>query len=174
MKRLISIIFLCLLIMKTVGYFAYLKVQQYILKEEAKEKIIQSLPAEKLVELHFSKTDFKIIKWEEAGKEFVFEGKMYDLVRIQFDGRNYTLFCFSDEEESTIYQEIISFTQNDDLPLKKSLASCFHLLLLKFIAPEILYFKKLSYNNQSHNCFNRLTQLYSSIPKVLFIPPPEL
>jgi hypothetical protein len=169
MKRIIYITFLFLLFLKTGGYYAFLKIQQYIVSEEVKEKIIKSLPAEKLVKLSFSRTDYATIDWEEEGKELIYEGKMYDLVRTVYDGKNYVLFCFSDKEESTIYQKILSFskTQNDDFPVKKSLTACLQLLL-------IYHFEKPLFIKKTEQRFLCLHILYASIPKGLFIPPPEV
>ncbi|MDZ7897516.1 MAG: hypothetical protein U5N85_05755 [Arcicella sp.] len=176
MKRLISIIFLSLIVMKIGGYFSFLKVQQLIFKEEAKEKIICHLPKEKLVKFSFSKQEFVNLDWEEDGREFYFNHNLYDIVRSEFDGKIHTLYCFSDHKETAVYDKIVELSDahNDELPQKNNMASFLNLLLLKYTIPPIFYLdNKATFVCISPIKYANLKLSYSSIPTSLFIPPPN-
>jgi hypothetical protein len=175
MKRLISIIFLSLLVMKIGGYFAFLSVQQIILKEEIKEKIYKILPNENLIKLSFSSEDFAKIDWQEQDKEFYFNHKLYDIVRSEFNGKNHVLYCLSDEKETIVYDKIlqISQVQNDELPVKNTMASFLNLLLLKYTIPQILHFEGKTFVITQIKRFSNLLICYNSVPISLSNPPPE-
>lgn len=176
MKRAIPIIFLSLLVMKIGGYFAFLSVQQIILKEEAKERIIQLLPKESLVKLSFSNEDFAKIDWQEQDKEFYFNHKLYDIVRSEFDGKSHILYCLSDEKETAIYDKIlqISKVQNDELPVKNTMASLLNLLSLKYTVPEIFHFERKTFLIPQIEHFSNLSICYRSITLSFHNPPPEV
>jgi hypothetical protein len=176
MKKLISIIFLSLLVMKIGGYFAFLSVQQILFKEEAKEKIIRLLPKEQLVKLSFSKEEFINLDWEEEGREMYFNHQLYDIVCSEFDGQTHTLYCFADEKETAIYDKIIelSETHRDELPQKNNLASFLNLLLVKYTIPQIFHFEnKAPFIRIFQTKYPDLTLLYASILVSLSTPPPN-
>jgi hypothetical protein len=176
MKRLISIIFLSLLVMKIGGYFAFLSVQQIILKEEIEERIIKNLPNENLAKLSFSSDEFTKIDWQEQDKEFYYKHKLYDIVRSEFNGENHVFYCLSDEKETVIYDKIlqISQVQNDELPVKNTMASFLNLLLLKYTIPQILHFEGKTFIIVQIKRFSNLLNCYISIPISLSNPPPEV
>jgi hypothetical protein len=176
MKRLISIIFLSLLVMKIGGYFAFLSVQQIILKEEIEERIIKNLPKENLAKLSFSSDEFTKIDWQEQDKEFYYKHKLYDIVRSEFNGENHVFYCLSDEKETVIYDKIlqISQVQNDELPVKNTMASFLNLLLLKYTIPQILHFEGKTFIIVQIKRFSNLLNCYISIPISLSNPPPEV
>jgi hypothetical protein len=176
MKKFISIIFLSILVLKTEGYFAFLTIQQIIFKEEAKEKIIGLLPKDKLVKLSFLKIDINNLEWEEEGKEFYFEGKLYDVVSTETDEVTYTFYCFPDEKETVVYDEILKLSKShqDELPQKNSMASFLNLLLLKYTLPQIFQFEHKSIVEKSLFIkYFHLPIIYSSILTSPFIPPPN-
>lgn len=175
MKRIISIIFLCLLVMKIGGYFAFLTVQQLIFREEAKEKILQHLPTNKLTKLSFSDQEFNAIDWEEVNKEFYYEGSLYDVVKIGFERKNHVIFCLADENETEIYSALqqMSKAQNDEIPVKNTMVSFLNLLNLKYTIPSILSFKSNLIIKNKKLLNENLVLHYLSIPLFLFLPPPE-
>ncbi len=176
MKRLISIIFLSLLVMKIGGYFALVSVQQIIAREEAKEKIIKLLPNEKLVKLSFTRDDFAKIDWQEQDKEFYYNEKLYDIVRSEFNGKNHILYCLSDEKETIIYAKIlqISKAQSDELPIKNTMASFLSLLILKYTLPQVYHFIGKVFILSKNKHFSFFLIHYSSITGLSFSPPPEV
>ena len=175
MKRIISIIFLFLLVMKIGGYFAFLTIQQIIFREEAKEKILHHLPANKLTKLSFSDQEIQAIDWEETNKEFYYEGNLYDVVKIEFEQKNCIIFCLADENETEIYSELqqMSKAQNDEIPVKNTMISFLNLLNLKYTIPSILSFKSNAIIKNKELFIENLVSNHLSIPIFLFFPPPE-
>ncbi len=56
---------------------------------------------------------FETLYWEEEGKEFVFEGKRYDVFSIQKEKNSYKIACFHDKKEEKIIKNITSqFSDN--------------------------------------------------------------
>ena len=176
MKKIISIIFLSLLVMKIGGYFAFLTIQQNIFREEAKERILHLLPTSKLTVLSFSDKQFNEIDWKEIDKEFYLNGTLYDVVKTKIDGTNQVIYCISDEKETEIYSEILqmSKTQKDELPIKNNMISLLNLLTLKYTIPQIFHFKSTSIREVQKPTFAQLSSHYLSIPIPLFFPPPEV
>ena len=175
MKRIISFIFLCLLVMKIGGYFAFLTIQQLIFREESREKILQHLPTNKLTKLSFSDQEFQEIDWEDVDKEFYYEGSLYDVVEIGFEQKNHIIYCIADENETEIYSELqqMSKAQNDEIPIKNTMISFLNLLNLKYTIPSILSFKSNVVIHNKKLFIGNLASNYLSIPISLFFPPPE-
>lgn len=176
MKRLISIIFLSLLIMKIGGYFAFLTFQQNNFREEAKERILHLLPTNKQTKLIFSTKQFNEIDWAESNKEFYFQERLYDVVNIKVEGNNHIIYCIADENETEVYAQILQMSkvQNDELPVKNNMISFLNLLTLKYTLPQILYFEYIINFEVKKSVFATLVAPYFSVIISIFIPPPEL
>lgn len=175
MKKMVSIIFLSLLIMKIGGYFAFLLIQQDIFKEEAKERIIHLLPNTNLTKLSFSRYQFDKIDWQEIDKEFYFNGKLYDVVRSEIKNSNHILHCLTDDAETEIYSEIlqISKAHSDELPVKNTLISFLNLLNLKYTIPQIFRFESQVISRFEKPMFTNFKIIFSSIKLPFVSPPPE-
>jgi hypothetical protein len=140
-----------------------------------KERIIQQLTNENLVKLSFSSDDFAKIDWQEQNKEFYFNDKLYDIVRSEYNGKCHILYCLSDEKETIIYAKIlqISQVQNDELPIKSTMASFLNLLMLKYTVPQIYHFDVKPFIITQFKYFLNFSIRYNSISLSLFSPPPE-
>lgn len=176
MKKIVSIIFLSLLVMKTGGYFAFLTIQQNIFREEAKEKILQILPNNKQTKLSFSAAQFNAIDWKETDKEFYFKGVLYDVVKTKIEGDNHVIYCVSDEKETEIYDKILQMSkvQKDEVPFKNNFISFLNLLTLKYTIPTILHFTCIAIMDEQKSILVQLTTFYLSIFIPSFFPPPEI
>lgn len=60
---------------------------------------VASSPLEDLKTLTLSKSEFEKIIWIEEGKEFEYQGKMYDVATFEERGNNYVISCESDSLE---------------------------------------------------------------------------
>lgn len=175
MKKVVSIIFLSLLVMKIGGYFTFLTIQQNILREEAKERILHLLPNDKQIKLCFSVGQFNKIDWKETEKEFYYKGFLYDVINTKIVGDIHVIYCISDEKETEIYAKILQMSkvQRDELPRKNNLVSFLNLLTLKYTIPPTLQLKSLAIMDEQMPMLAWLSFLYSSIPIALLFPPPE-
>ena len=176
MKKIISIIFLSLLILKIGGYFAFLIIQQNIFREEAKERIIHLLPTNKQTVISFSEKQYHEIEWRETDEEFYFKGNLYDVIKIKVEGNLRIIYCISDEKETEIYTEILQMSkvQNDEVPCKNNMISFLNLLTIKYTIPQTLYLKSNLIMGVPKPTFTPLLSLYVSIPSSLIFSPPEV
>jgi hypothetical protein len=71
-------------------------------------------PLEKLAVFNFSESEVPTINWYQPIKEFFFDGKLYDIVRIErnSDG-SLTIFALNDEKENAILTLLKSFINNN-------------------------------------------------------------
>ena len=176
MKKIVSIIFLSLLVMKIGGYFAFLTVQQHILREEAKERILHNIPSHKQIKLIFSDKQFETIDWKETDKEFYLNGILFDVVNTKMEGNRHVFYCISDEKETEIYAKILQMSNvtQHETPIKNNLISFLNLLTLKYVIPQILHFTSKAILDEKNSLFVSFSSHYLSITISLLFPPPEV
>jgi hypothetical protein len=102
MKKLLSFVLAFVFFYSIIGFYLNFTIERYRLKEEIKEKIISSLPENELIQLKLSSVENKKLIWMEEGKEFRYNGNMYDVVKIKRSSGITFYFCFNDEKESKI------------------------------------------------------------------------
>lgn len=127
------------------------------------EFVRQSRETEKLI---FSKTDFQLIHWEEADKEFQWEGKMYDVSRIEKDSEVITIYCTHDEFEDAILNFFKLKGPQTDMPVAKG-------RIQPLYFQGLIHYKVLSCIRQEYGQpfdDNWLDPLHQEIPS----PPPRL
>lgn len=73
-----------------------------------------------LVFLHVEKQDFAILHWEKKGKEFIFEGKRYDVKNIAVEDGKYIIACVHDTKEEKIVRNLISQYSDNQATNKKT------------------------------------------------------
>ena len=175
MKKVISIIFLSLLVLKLGAYFAFLSIEQEIIREEMTEKVASTLSNSELVQLKFSKENLEKIEWERAEKEFWFQGKMYDIVRSETKNGEQIFYCLSDEKETEIEAQIEKlgddFTNNS--PSRSTNFQLLNLLFQQFILPQKFNFSTIFLQDFSVENFQKIKIFYLPISLDILIPPPK-
>ena len=84
-----------------IGYYCFCSIQMYLVKQAAREQLLQQIP-ENLLSKICIEDNTDAIHWEEKGKEFSFNEEMYDVVKIKNEaGKTYAL-CISDKKEDKI------------------------------------------------------------------------
>ena len=102
MKKLLSIILIFVFIYSIMGFFLNFEVEQFRIKAEVKAKILNNLPEKELTLIKISSRENKKLTWMEDDKEIMYNGNMFDIVRIQkFKDTTY-YYCFNDEMERNI------------------------------------------------------------------------
>jgi hypothetical protein len=98
-----------LLLVQMQGTWLIFKFQQTAIRHEVKQQIKAGVPESELVILHIAKV------WEEQsnsrferehGKEFRFDGEMYDIIRSQDIGDTNVYVCIHDVKESGLFAEL--------------------------------------------------------------------
>lgn len=174
MKKIISAILLCLLFLKIGGYYAILSIQREVCRDAIFHKNKNLIEYDKLIHFTFSSTDYQQLEWEKTDKEFLWKGKLYDIVSIDEDKGTKILHCLSDEKEDEIKSQLLSLVKNqqEEIPLKNNFISCLNLLLLKYINPSgVSYYFCYKKVIEAINVYHYLLRFYSTTLKPIQHPP---
>ena len=131
MKKIITISLLCIIGFSQGGYFIFSAVHQLMLKSEMKEKIARYSDETDLVCISYTDHADEIV-WEEEGKEFFYNKKMYDVIRTDTTDGKVFLYCINDEKEKNLISQNIETAATNNTPGKKSGISKIVLPLLFF------------------------------------------
>ena len=118
------------------------------------------------VDIDNGSSDFR---FKDDNKEFVYKGKLYDIVRQKSDGVNTVFYCINDKNEESLIEgleEHIQRNTDQNLPAKNNTSN-----LVKNIVKDALPDKQYKQicNYCSKITFNTYYNLYL---KEQFIPPP--
>ena len=100
------------------GYYFVLRHSQSVHKEVIKEKILSQLKDEELKIISLS-DDHQQIYWEENGKEFLFKGEMYDVVKTKSVNGKVMLYCIDDKKEMALVNNYNLITKHNSSSDKK-------------------------------------------------------
>jgi hypothetical protein len=139
MKQTLSVIFLFLILLKVGGFMAVLSVQREIARESVIEKMARNSSTTNLTCIVGTAQNVSKIDWEEADKEFWFEDKLYDVVKIEIKNGQIYYYCLADNDETDIVTAIQQLTQTDNSPLSETTKGIIGWVFQQIIAPEVLY-----------------------------------
>lgn len=81
------------------------------MKVEVAERLHEEVESVNLVELRFSQEESRtLLRWEHA-REFEYLGQMYDIVQQQSTEDSLFVWCYWDQEESRLNQELADYMQ---------------------------------------------------------------
>jgi len=135
MKKITAFIFCVLLLFSMSGQFIVFKSIQYSVKKEIKRKIKNTVPADELHYISLSKSDAeKKLNWLEEDKEFIFNGRMYDVVKVVADADTLHFYCINDEQEEKLFAGLEELVQKEmnatktekKVSVKKAVTDYFH------------------------------------------------
>jgi hypothetical protein len=109
-----SIILLALFTLNTLGFYPLFQFCIAHNRSVVKQELLSTMPESKLVVFYFTSRELKNLEWYDANKEFVHNGKMYDLVRLQKTASGkIKCVCFSDANETGLRAEINTYFENE-------------------------------------------------------------
>jgi hypothetical protein len=134
---------------------------------------VRSGEFEDLTTFHLSNKEYENLNWTEKHREFMKEGKMYDIKSIEETDSGYTLLCKYDKAESLVAKLLSNQKEKDKAPdhssSKKRVKSdpSQKYFPTKALTAAILRFglKPIKFENQ----ISKLTKIYFDIES----PPPE-
>lgn len=92
--------------------YGWMHWQKREVRHEVKEKLLADLPKEALVLLKFTQQEAEAqLDWEHEG-EFEYQGQMYDLVEQEVRGDTLYFWCWPDQKETQLNQQLSQLTQN--------------------------------------------------------------
>ena len=114
--RLLFLSVLCLCVLKIAGYLPVFKIEQWLIHEEMEANMKESLENEHLERISISDENQHKLKWERVGKEFWYEGKLYDIVRSDIQEGVTHYYCIDDTAETHLVYQFIKHLkkQTDD------------------------------------------------------------
>lgn len=86
------------------GYIPVYKILQYRIRQEIKQQIKKDIPAGELHKIIFDTNEEP--DWEREGKEFLYRGLMYDIVKKEIAGEKIIYYCISDDEETVLFAQL--------------------------------------------------------------------
>ncbi len=101
MKRILAICLLFVFTFNSVGYYFVFIILQQQIRSEIKNQIKQRIPSEELHVLAVSKSEK--IDWKREGKEFLYKGTMYDVVKTEKKDDTVLYYCITDVEETQLF-----------------------------------------------------------------------
>lgn len=97
-------ILILLLLYNSAGCFFVFKLTQLSLQEEMEYKTGNaSHTDEQLTTITFKARDIHTINWLKKGKEFLFNERRYDVVKVEKTIDTHTYWCIADEEEDGLF-----------------------------------------------------------------------
>ncbi|RLD56630.1 MAG: hypothetical protein DRJ01_14970 [Bacteroidetes bacterium] len=175
LKKIVAILLLIFFVYNYVGFFSVFLFNQYKIKKEVKHQIKQQVPFDELVLLEIpfklEKTGNSTFKRIHKG-EFMYKGKMYDIVKSYVKNDTTFYYCINDAKEEKLFKDLDKHIENyintnraknhNKVKIKKTITNYF------FADLQYLFFsssKKITYFQKKYN----LNNLYIEIPE----PPPK-
>jgi hypothetical protein len=107
MKKIIFYLLFSIFIYQIGGYIISFSIMKYSIKSEMKSKIKKSLNANEYQFFNLNKISKEnSFKWEKKDKEFWYNGRIYDIVKIEKSG---ILKCIDDIQEKKLFQNLDSY-----------------------------------------------------------------
>ncbi|MBI4535318.1 MAG: hypothetical protein HY708_03505 [Ignavibacteriae bacterium] len=110
-KKGFALIFLAVYLYNIVGYLAVFGVLQYRVKQEIKQVIKASVPADELIVIAVKEGEEYILDWIED-HEFRLNGKLFDIVRQQVSSDTTYYFCINDVQEEKLFENLDEHVRN--------------------------------------------------------------
>ncbi|MFY9307587.1 MAG: hypothetical protein WAQ28_00920 [Bacteroidia bacterium] len=175
LKKTTIYILLGIFLFNTAGYFIAFKIAQHQVQKEIKAEIKQGLSIDQLIPIVIKKECLNQVDWRESGKEFYYQGNLYDIVKSSENADSITYYCISDTQEELLFEHLEDHI-DDYISAQKVLK---HRSSKKAVSPSIkLYFNtqiSLDINTYSlQNIYPAVSLFYFTVYPEINSPPPEL
>ena len=115
MRALTSFLLTTLILVNLFGFYTIFILKQVEVKEEMAERIITKISAEHQETFSFDKAEFAKILFNDNGKEFRYNGRLYDVVSINKSGGEVKITVEYDASETALIEVFGSlFSQQQD------------------------------------------------------------
>ena len=106
LRKTLSISLILLLFMSQAGYYLYYTFQLQAARSEIKEQLESGIQQTSLELIIQEDND---LTWQEDGKEFYINGRLYDVARKEIQNGRTLLYCLPDINEQDLVQDLSSF-----------------------------------------------------------------
>jgi hypothetical protein len=174
MRRLTSVLLTALVLVNLFGFYGIFILKQADIKADMAEKISHPVSTEHCETLSFDKAVFAKLLFNDNGKEFRYNGRLYDVVNIKSSGNLVKVMVEYDASETALVETFGSlFGQQQD---KDQSSSPVKIIISHFQQDYIIcYFSLSSLNNSSITGYCRVNRSYpvSCFVADALAPPPK-
>jgi len=174
MRRIASVLLTALVLINLFGFYTLFLLKQVDIKEEMAEKISHALSTEHCETLNFDKAEFSELLFNDNGKEFTYNGRLYDVVSIKNSGSRVLVMVEFDANETALVETFGSlFSQQRD---KDQSSSPVKIIISHFQQDYIVnHISAVSLNNSLLTGYCPVNQCYppSSFVADKLAPPPQ-
>jgi len=169
LKKTIIIVVLFYFLYLNIGYFPIFLIKQRIIKNEMALKIKHLNPAAEITELIFDNTSISKLKWLDK-KEFIYDEKMYDVVKIRYNNDKIHIFCLEDVKEKMLFAQLKKMKTSAENKKENNESSLFKLFIKDYLSEKNTSVIKLF--SKSYIFIDKINHYTSCFPENLS-PPPE-
>lgn len=112
LKKVFTILTLLIFIYSQVGFYIVIRNTLQSWKRSVKEDIFREIGDEQLTIISFTENKSKIHWEDDDQKEFVFNGEMYDIVKVVEKHGSTYLYCLIDKQEKKLIAEHNAVAKN--------------------------------------------------------------
>ena len=134
-KKFFALLLVALLLVHLAGFYVYFVVRLGDLRIAMREKLAD-LPVEQLEIISIPAAEFRSSWLLE--REMEFNGKMYDIARVQKLGQNILVYCLHDTDEDgllSFISAVVDMSQQDN---ERAPESVIQFLNLEFVVADVL------------------------------------
>jgi hypothetical protein len=178
LKRFIAILFFLTLLIYSGGYFLIYAYQKMMIRQEVSTMLHSdhSVAQSFLTNFSFPSENFEQNKiahfhWTEEGKEFSYDGHLYDVVSLHCNGSNTIITCINDKEETRLEDRLVKMSDNFNKKVNAKIPLILKLVSSNFICPQHASIYSVASQTVVHNLYPVNT--FISIAPAISIPPPK-
>jgi hypothetical protein len=172
-----SIFLIVALLFNSCGAYLVFESVKKGIRKEIKRKIKAGVPESELHILRFSNNDVKEgtagLDWKDD-REFKYDGKMYDIVRITYEGNDIIYHCVNDTQEEVLFAKLNEMVKDVNSKDKSAQQKTQHLLqlLIHEALQEVFVLKP--WVAQSNGLRYALPNFFSPVFIEIPTPPPDI
>jgi len=118
------------------GYHVFFRIKQENIKKSVQKRIREKIEEENAEHFVFAANDIdKLVEWEEDGKEFRYQGEMYDVIEKRTENGKVVIKCISDKKETELVKNYKNITKDDFSGTSKKRTTLLLKLIVSLYAP---------------------------------------
>ena len=168
MKKILSLFFLCLVLLQSGGLIWWFKAHQLSIKFEMSQRLQNSTSNFETLQMSYQ-TYLKNLK--DEGAELEFNDKLYDIKSVVFNNGKALVVAINDTKEFNLLQRVTYFLKHSTDATTKVPDSASQLLVLSYIVPSFDLVIQQAFKKSSFTFFELFAD--KTFQSAITSPPPE-
>jgi hypothetical protein len=167
MRKIFALTLLSVFLIEN-SYFLYFKLLQNNIRNEINIEIKKLSPKKNISIIVVSKRNEENINWIRKNKEFLYNGKLYDIIKIKKNTDNKIFYCINDSKENDLISIYMTNNKKKDnifINLKKIFYNKF--LIASFSNAKKQIVKKIIIDRYTETYISKILEILSPPPKIL-------